>query len=171
MKIAALIVTALAVAGVQACASSPPEQDLPNAATFRRGEAIEFYDFRLGVSHAGARDGVRGRDCSTDDFHCYRGVSVLIAPRRCAALRRLVRSRADWRVEEGVSARLSFVSEQQLYFASEVAAGFVYDIERGVIGVWRAEAARRPALDPTAMREIVDSTKWLERPTTLFACS
>jgi hypothetical protein len=167
-----------AVASTLAC-STPVEreQDLPTAATFRRGAAVEFYDFSLSVSHAGGDGGVRGRDCSTEAYHCYVGVTVLIAPRRCSALRRSVRSGADWRVDNAVGARFLFVSEQQLYYLSRAAdrdmsnvGGFVYDIERGVVGVWRSEAATRTLLDRDAMREIVDSTKWLESPSSLFAC-
>jgi hypothetical protein len=39
------------VLALQACAGTP-EADFPNAATFRRVNAIEFYDFRLNASHA-----------------------------------------------------------------------------------------------------------------------
>lgn len=181
MRIAAWIAAALALASAQACATSDANDDPPTAATFRRGASIEFYDFSLSISHAGSGAGLRGRDCSTTEFHCFSGVSVLIAPRRCAVLRRLVRSRGDWRVNETVSARFLFVSESQLYYASNAAdgdaaqrangaAGFVYDIERGLVGVWRSQAALRAPLDRGAMGEIVDSTKWLESPRTLFAC-
>jgi hypothetical protein len=170
MRITAVILLTLAAACLQACASSRRDGGAPNAVVFRRGEAIEFYDFRLRVSHAGGDQQVVVRDCSTDDFHCFAGVSLLIAPRKCSDLRRLVRRTADWRVNEAERARFLFASENQLYYGSGGAAGFVYDIERGVVGVWRSPAAAQSSLDTTAMRAIVDSTKWLESPATLFAC-
>lgn len=169
MRIVALVVLLLAAACLQACASARREEGAPNAAVFRRGEGIEFYDFRLRVSHAGG-DQTGVRDCSTETFHCYAGVSVLIAPRQCSDLRRLVRRGSDWRVSEADGARFLFASEDQLYFSSGEAAGFVYDIERGVVGVWHSRAATQSSLDRAAMRAIVDSTKWLESPATLFAC-
>lgn len=159
----------LAGACLQACALSREPEDPPNAAMFRRSEGIEFYDFRLRVSHAGDRQVAVG-DCSTEAFHCISGVSVLIAPRECSDLRRLVRRGADWRVNDAVSAVFLFASEDQLYLRSAATAGFVYDIERGIVGVWRSESAAQPPLDRTAMRAIVDSTKWLENPAALFAC-
>jgi hypothetical protein len=166
------------LAGLVGCVCVAPAsgQDLPNAVTFRRGSAVEFYDLRLGVSHDGGAHSARGRDCSDRDFHCYSGVTTLIGPKRCSALRRLVQRQGDWRVEGAFHARFLFVSEQQLYYRSEDGSqqsnepsGFVYDIERGVIGVWRSPAAARE-LDREGMRAIVDSTRWLEHPTTLFAC-
>lgn len=176
MRMAAQIATTLAVVFAFACSTPPGQDGPPTAATFRRGAAVEFYDFSLSVSHGGSD--VRGRDCSTEAYHCYVGVTVLIAPRRCSALRRSVRSGADWRVDDAVSARFLFVSEQQLYYLSRAAdrdmsevGGFVYDIERGVVGVWRSQAATRAPLDRDAMHEIVDSTKWLENPRSLFACA
>jgi hypothetical protein len=182
MRVAAWIAAALALVSAQACVTSAESDDPPTAATFRRGAAVEFYDFSLSISHAGSGAGLRGSNCSNAEFHCFAGVSVLIAPRRCAVLRRLVRSRADWRIGDAVQARFLFVSESQLYYASNAAGGeadsssdgaggFVYDIERGVVGVWRSQAALRAPLDRDAMGEIVDSTKWLESPRTLFACA
>lgn len=165
----AFMALVLSAACLQACASSRQEEAAPNAAMFRRGEGIEFYDFRLRISHAGG-DQTAVRDCSTEAFHCYTGVSVLIAPRECSDLRRLVRRASDWRVSDEMSARFLFASEDQLYFSSAGAAGFVYDIERGVVGVWRSPAATQQPLDRAAMRAIVDSTKWLESPAALFAC-
>lgn len=173
MRLSGWIVAGL-VAG--ACAASAFAQDLPNAVTFRRGQAFEFYDIRLGVSHDGGAHTARGRDCSTRDFHCYSGVTTLIGPQRCSALRRLVQSRSDWVAGDAARARFLFVSEQQLYYLSEdnsrqaeQPSGFVYDVERGVIGVWRSAGAAR-TLDEEAIHEIVDSTRWLEQPQTLFAC-
>jgi hypothetical protein len=170
MRIAAFLALVLTGAALQACASSREEEGEPNAAVFRRGESAEFYDFRLRASHAGGADQVIVRDCSTGEFHCYAGVSVLVGPRECSELRRLVRSQADWRVNDTTRARFLFASEDQLYLSSNDAAGFVYDIERGVVGVWHSPAPAQAQLDRTAMRAIVDSTKWLERPATLFAC-
>jgi hypothetical protein len=169
MRIAVLIALALTCVCIQARAASR-EEGVPNAALFRRGEAIEFYDFRLRASHAGGDQQVVVRDCSTDDFHCFSGVSVLIAPRECSDLRRLVRRASDWRVSGEVSARFLFASEDQLYLSSSAGGGFVYDIERGIVGVWHSQAAAQPPLDRNAMRAIVDGTKWLERPAALFAC-
>jgi hypothetical protein len=158
------------------CVGPALAQDLPNAVTFRRGNAVEFYDIQLGVSHDGGAHSARGRDCSNREFYCYSGVTTLMGPKRCPVLRRLVQSQGDWRIEGEVHARFLFVSERQLYYLSEDGArrssepsGFVYDIERGVIGVWRSPAAARE-LDRDGIREILDSTRWLERPTTLFAC-
>lgn len=168
MRLAALMVLALASLCIQGCASSRAEEGAPNAVVFRRGAAIEFYDFRLRVSHAGGERQVAVRDCSTDEFHCFSGVSVLIAPRECSDLRRLVRRTSDWRVSDEAAARFLFASEDQLYLSSNATAGFVYDIERGIVGVWHSPAAE--PLDRTSMRAIVDSTKWLESPAALFAC-
>ena len=162
-------VFALMALALQACASAPDDA-LPNAATFRRIDAIEFYDFRLNVSHA-AGPSVLGRDCSTDDFYCYAGLTVLIAPRGCRDARRLLLRREDWRVGDGVTAQYLFRSEDQYYFASgaEGAAGFVYDLERGVIGVWRSAAS--PSELGRISPDMLTSTKWLEAPQSLFACS
>jgi hypothetical protein len=170
MRIAAFFALVLTGLCLQACASSSQEDGEAHAAVFRRGERAEFYDFRLRVSHAGGADQVVVRDCSTGEFHCYTGVSVLIAPRDCSDLRRLVRRQADWRVSDTASARFLFASGDQLYLSSNDAAGFVYDIERGIIGVWHSPTAAQASLDRSAMRAIVDSTKWLERPAALFAC-
>lgn len=161
---------------LQACASAP-DREPPNAATFRRSQAIEFYDFRLNASHDGGDHAVAGRDCSSDRFHCYAGLTVLIAPRECREMRRLLRARGVWLVEDRASAQFLFRSEEQYYFAStaggplaRAGSGFVYDLDRGVIGVWRSDAALGQ-IDRAAARAIVDSTKWLEAPPTLFACS
>jgi hypothetical protein len=156
------------VLALQACASTPDDA-LPNAATFRRARAIEFYDFRLNVSHGGGPS-VAGRECSNGDFHCYAGMSVLIAPRDCRDARRLLLSRSDWRVGDRANARYLFRSEDQYYFASgaDGGSGFVYDPERGVVGVWRANASGE--LERASENAIVDSTRWLEAPSTLFAC-
>jgi hypothetical protein len=181
MRVAYAFAVGLVALTLQACASTSGSESYPPAATFRRVDAIEFYDFRLGVSHAGDA-GVLGRDCSTGRYHCYVGVSVLIAPRRCSTLRRLIRSRADWRVNDAVRARFLFRSEQQLYYASDAAdrelawrsngaGGFAYDAEMGVVGVWHSQAATRAPLDQAAIAEIVVSTKWLEAPRALFVCS
>lgn len=170
---------ALLAVGLQACAASRELSDPPPAVTFRRMNTIEYYEFRLGVSHDGAETNVQGRNCSTDRFHCYAGVTVLIAPRSCRRTLRLLRSRADWRAGDVAVARFVFRSEDQFYYASDVAdrerrsdgqGGFVYDIERGVIGVWRTATPLRERPDGAEMAAIVDSTKWLESPTTLFAC-
>jgi hypothetical protein len=163
-------VFALMALALQACASAPGEA-LPNAATFRRVGAIEFYDFRLNVSHAGGPS-VRGRDCSNDDYYCYAGMTVLIAPRDCRDVRRFLLDRSDWRVGDRINARYLFRSEDQYYFASgaEGASGFVYDPELGVVGVWRTAP-----LPPNDLRrntaDVLTNTKWLEAPRTLFACS
>ena len=161
---------------LQACASAP-DGALPNAATFRRARAIEFYDFRLNASHDGGDRSVTGANCSNDDFHCYVGLTVLVAPRECRHLRRLLRSREDWIVDGRATARFLFLSEQQLYFVSSAnnatasgASGFVYDLEHGVAGVWRSDAALGQ-FDQAAANAIIDSTKWLEAPRTLFQCS
>jgi hypothetical protein len=153
---------------LQACASAPDEA-LPNAATFRRVRAIEFYDFRLNVSHAGGPM-VTGRDCSNGDFHCYSGMTLLIAPRDCRDARDLLLSRSDWRVDDRINARYLFRSEDQHYFATNVGSGFVYDPERGVIGVWRREDMPPDVIGGGWTGAILDSTKWLEQPRTLFAC-
>ena len=165
-----MVFIALALTSVCIQAHAAARAEVPNAAMFRRGEAIEFYDFRLRISHAGRGEQTAVTDCSKGEFYCFSGVSVLIAPRDCSDLRRLVRRASDWRVSDAASARFLFASESQLYLSSNDAAGFVYDIERGIIGVWHSEAAAQSPLDRTAMRAIVDSTKWLERPATLFAC-
>jgi hypothetical protein len=175
-------VNVLAALGVllalQACALSPRVTETPAAATFRRAQAIEYYDFRLAVSHAGGEHGVRVRDCSTDDFFCYAGVTVLIAPRRCALMLDLLRSGAPWRVSDVVAARFMFRSENQLYYASADgerelsggSGGFVYDLERGVAGVWRSASVlpERPSFQQRMT--VIASTKWLESPSSLFAC-
>lgn len=169
---------AVLLLALQACASAPNREPV-NAATFRRTQAIEFYDFRLNASHDGRGGAVRGRDCSSDRFHCYAGLTVLIAPRDCGDLRRLLRARSGWTVEDRASARFLFRSEDQYYFAStaedrgplaSASSGFVYDLDRGVIGVWRSDAAQHQ-LTREGARMIVDSTKWLEAPQSLFACS
>jgi len=171
------VVFVLALA-LQACASAP-DRVQPNAATFRRTEAIEFYDFRLNASHDGGGGAVTGRDCSSDRFHCYAGLTVLVAPRDCGEVRRLLRARSEWAVEDRASARFLFRSEAQYYFAStagdrgplaSAGSGFVYDLDRGVIGVWRSDAALGP-IDRAAAHAIIDSTKWLEAPGMLFPCS
>jgi hypothetical protein len=106
---------------------------------------------------------------------------MLVAPRRCARTLRLLRSRADWRVSDAIVARFLFRSENQFYYTSgsigrEPArpsngdAGFVYDIERGVVGVWRSPAALSERLGETERADVIDSTKWLESPATLFPC-
>jgi hypothetical protein len=159
-----------AVLALQACASAPDEA-FPAAATFRRSQAIEFYDFRLNASHDGGDRAVTGRDCSNDRFHCYAGLTVLVAPRECSDVRRLLRSREDWVVGDRATARFLFLSEEQLYFVSSAnpaetsSSGFVY----GVIGVWRSDEASGQ-LNRAAANAIIDSTKWLEAPRSLFAC-
>jgi hypothetical protein len=180
MRLLRLLAMALLAVGLPACAAPRELSDLPPAVTFRRMNAIEYYEFRLGVSHDGAETSVRGRNCSTDRFHCYEGVSVLVAPRSCRRTLRLLRSRADWRAGDAAVARFLFRSEDQFYYSSEAAdrersrsegqGGFVYDIERGVIGVWRSATPLRERPDDAEMAAIVDSTKWLESPRTLFAC-
>jgi hypothetical protein len=158
---------------LQACASTP--EPAPNALTFRRAQAIEFYDLRLNASHDGGERAVTGRDCSSDRFHCYAGLTLLMAPRECRDVRRLLRERTDWIIEDRARARFLFRSEEQYFYASEAGgrantpSGFVYDIERGVIGVWRSDAAQGE-LDRAAAYAIIDSTKWLEAPRALFAC-
>lgn len=161
---------------LQACAGTPDDA-FPNAATFRRVQAIEFYDFRLNASHDGGARSVTGRNCSNDRFHCYVGLTVLVAPRDCGRLRRLLRSREDWTVRDHATARFLFASEQQLYFVSggdneapSGASGFVYDLEHGVAGVWRADVAPSQ-FDQAATDAIINSTKWLEAPRALFQCS
>lgn len=176
MRIIGGLIVILALA-LSACAS-PRGQGAPRAVTFRGGAGIEFYDFGLNISHAGNAAAAPARDCSTDRYWCYAGVSVLIAPRRCDLLRRLIRSRADWRVSEEASARFLFLSERQLYFASGAGgpaaranAGFVYDIELGIVGVWRSRTPAGERLDAAAIEEIITGTKWLEAPRRLFPCA
>jgi hypothetical protein len=176
LRTLALLIVVLAA---NACALAPEPTETPAAATFRRLQAIEYYDFRLGVSHSGGDAGLRVRDCSTDDYFCYAGLTVLIAPRRCSQMLQLIRSGAAWRVSDAVAARFVFRSENQLYYASadgerersaSGSAGFVYDLERGVVGVWRSESVlpERPSLPQRMM--VIASTKWLESPASLFAC-
>lgn len=177
MRIAKRVCVLISAIFLHACATAGAA-DAPPAATFRRLEAIEYYDFRLRVSHGGAEMERRVRDCSTAEFYCYAGVTTLIAPRRCALSWDLLRSGAVWRVSEGIGARFLFRSEDQLYYESYAAdrplslgfSGFVYDVERGVIGVWRTSSAVQPR--PTAQEQarIISATRWLESPSALFAC-
>lgn len=177
MRTANAIFVLISAIFLHACATSGAEA--PPAATFRRVDVIEYYDFRLRVSHAGADMERRVRDCSTEAFYCYSGVTTLIAPRRCALSWDLLRSGDVWRVSGEYGARFLFRSEDQLYYESYAAdrepgqagvSGFVYDVERGLIGVWRTPSAlqQRPTFQEQA--RVIASTKWLEAPRSLFAC-
>lgn len=104
------------------------------------------FDFKNSRSSlADSQSGVVLEDCTTPDFYCYRGDTVIASPKDCTELD----LKSDWQISREVG--LHFLGKdtqnEELYFqrvrsekerSSKYIAsdGMIFSEQRGVVGLW-----------------------------------